>query len=56
MWVLVVLRTPCEVWFSSSHLEHSDVPRVALHGLLKFAALQTLLCSNAMQVLMEVQT
>lgn len=37
-------------------LEDSDVPGVALHGLLKFAAFQTLLCSNAMQVLMEVQT
>lgn len=37
-------------------LEYSDVPSVTLHGLLKFAAFQTLLCSNAMQVLMEVQT
>lgn len=40
----------------ASHLEDSDVPCVALHGLLKFAAFQTFLCPDAMQVLMEVQT
>ena len=38
-----------------SNLEHNDVPSIALHGLLKFSALQALLGSNAVQVLMEVQ-
>lgn len=37
-------------------LEHGDVPGVALHRLLQFAALQTFLRSDAMQILMEVQT
>lgn len=39
-----------------AHLKHSDVPSVALHGFLKFAAFEALLCSDAVQVLMEVQT
>lgn len=43
-------------WFLSIHLEDSDVPSVALHGLLKFATFQALLGSNTMQVLVEVQT
>lgn len=45
-----------QVWFSPPHLEDSDVPSVALHGLLELAAFQTLLCSNTVQVLVEVQT
>lgn len=49
--VLAVL----EVWYEA-HLKHSDVPSVALHGLLKLTALQTLLRSNPMQVFVEVQT
>lgn len=40
---------------SKSHLEDGDVPGVALHGLLKFATLQALLRSDAMQVFVEVQ-
>lgn len=55
-WVSVVLKDTSQVGLSPSHLEDSDVPGVALHGLLKLAAFQTFLCSNTMQVLVEVQT
>lgn len=41
---------------SSTDLEDSDVPSVALHGLLKFTPLQALLGANPVQVLVEVQT
>lgn len=54
--VSAALKATWQVQFGPSHLEDSDVPGVALHGLLELAAFQTLLCSDAMQVLMEVQT
>lgn len=45
------------VWSSlPTHLKNCDVPRIALHGLLKFASFETLLRSDAMQVFVEVQT
>ena len=38
-----------------SNLEHSDVPGVALHGLLQLAALQALSGPNAVKVHVEVK-